>query len=119
MTQTQNSKVKSQKYTEKNPLESLRDLGTSTAKNTADAFGKIGGGMLDQFFGGQDDHEDDNLGQEFNFKKETAKAKGKKQEFKVFNYQEYYETTLIKKQIQELTEAIKKEIELIKKLMHH
>ncbi|EKE03694.1 MAG: hypothetical protein ACD_20C00165G0003 [uncultured bacterium] len=115
MTQTQNSKVKSQKYTEKNPLESLRDLGTSTAKNTADAFGKIGGGMLDQFFGGQDDHEDDNLGQEFNFKKETAKAKGKKQEFKVFNYQEYYETTLIKKQIQELTEAIKKEIELIKK----
>ena len=115
MTQTQNSKVKSQKYTEKNPLESLRDLGTSTAKNTADAFGKIGGGMLDQFFGGQDDHEDDNLGQEFNFKKEAAKAQGKKQEFKVFNYQEYYETTLIKKQIQELTEAIKKEIEMIKK----
>ena len=115
MTQTQNSKVKSQKYTEKNPLESLRDLGTSTAKNTADAFGKIGGGMLDQFFGGQDDHEDDNLGQEFNFKKEVAKSKGKKQEFKIFNYQEYYETTLIKKQIQELTEAIKKEIEMIKK----
>ena len=115
MTQTQNSKVKSQKYTEKNPLESVRDLGTSTAKNTADAFGKIGGGMLDQFFGGQDDHEDDNLGQEFNFKKEVAKSKGKKQEFKIFNYQEYYETTLIKKQIQELTEAIKKEIEMIKK----
>lgn len=115
MTQTQNSKIKIQKYTEKNPLESLRDLGTSAAKNTANAFGKIGDGMLDQFFGAQDDHEDDNLGQEFNFKKEDAKAKGKKQEFKIFNYQEYYETTLIKKQIQELTEAIKKEIEMIKK----
>lgn len=117
MAQAQNSKVKSQKYTEKNPLESLRDLGTSTVKNTANAFGKIGGGMLDQFFGGQDDNEDDNFGNELNFKKEVEKAKAKsgKQEVKVFNYQEYYENTLIKKQIQELTDAIKKEIEMIKK----
>lgn len=115
MVQTQNSKVKTQKYTEKNPLESLRDLGTSAAKNTADAFGKIGGGMLDQFFGGNDDHENDSLGSEFNFNKETSKVKTGKQEVKIFNYQEYYENTLIKKQIAELTEAIKKEIEMIKK----
>jgi len=115
MVKMQNTKAKSQTNAAKNPLESLRDLGTSTAKNTADAFGKIGGGMLDQFFGGQDDHEDDDFGSEFNFKKEVAKAKGKKQEVKVFNYQEYYESTLIKKQIQELTNAIKKEIEMIKK----
>ena len=115
MVKMQNNKIKSQNDPAKNPLESLRDLGTSTAKNTANAFGKIGGGMLDQFFGSSDDHEDDDLGSEFNFKKEVAKAKGKKQEVKVFNYQEYYENTLIKKQIQELTEAIKKEIEMIKR----
>lgn len=115
MAKMQNPKVKSQNDPVKNPLESLRDLGTSTAKNTANAFGKIGGGMLDQFFGGADDHEDDDFGSEFNFKKEINKGKTKKQEVKVFNYQEYYETTLIKKQIQELTEAIKKEIEMIKK----
>lgn len=115
MTQAQNSKIKNQKYPEKNPLESLRDLGTSTAKNTADAFGKIGGGMLDQFFGGADDHEDNDFGTEFNLNKEVAKAKTKKQEVKIFNYQEYYESTLIKKQIQELTDAIRKEIEMIKK----
>lgn len=115
MGKIQSSKIKNQNDPAKNPLESLHDLGTSTAKNTADAFGKIGGGMLDQFFGGQDDHEDDNIGSEFNFKKEVSKAKGKKQEVKIFNYQEYYETTLIKKQIQELTDAIKKEIEMIKK----
>jgi len=114
MTKMQNSKVKSQNDPAKNPLESLRDLGTSTAKNTADAFGKIGGGMLDQFFGGQN-QEDDDFGSEFNFNKETLKSKLKKQEVKIFNYQEYYETTLIKKQIQELTEAIKKEIEMIKR----
>lgn len=115
MGKIQSSKIKNQNDSAKNPLESLHDLGTSTAKNTADAFGKIGGGMLDQFFGGQDDHEDDNIGSEFNFKKEASKAKGKKQEVKIFNYQEYYETTLIKKQIKELTDAIKKEIEMIKK----
>lgn len=115
MTQAQNSKIKSQKYTEKNPLESLRDLGTSTVKNTADAFGKIGGGMLDQFFGGQDNQEDNNFGSEFNFKKEIAKVKAGKKEVKIFNYQEYYENTLIKRQIAELTEAIKKEVEMIKK----
>jgi hypothetical protein len=115
MAKMQNTKIKSQNDPAKNPLEALRDLGTSTAKNTADTFGKIGGGMLDQFFGGQDDHEDDDLGSEFNFKKEAAKSKGKKQEVKIFNYQEYYENTLIKKQIQELTDAIKKEIEMIKR----
>jgi len=111
----QNTKVKSQNDPVKNPLESLRELGTSTAKNTANAFGKIGGGMLDQFFGGQNDDEESNLNPEFNFKKEANKGKSSKQEVKIFNYQEYYETTLIKKQIQELTEAIKKEIDMIKK----
>lgn len=114
MVKTQNSKIKNQNDPTKNPLESLRDLGTSTAKNTADAFVKIGGGMLDQFFGGNN-QEDDDLDSEFNFKHEAAKSKTKKQEVKLFNYQEYYETTLIKKQIQELTEAIKKEIEVIKR----
>ncbi|PIP63274.1 hypothetical protein COY12_00100 [Candidatus Roizmanbacteria bacterium CG_4_10_14_0_2_um_filter_33_96] len=115
MVKMQNTKIKSQNDPAKNPLESLRDLGSSTAKNTVDAFGKIGGGMLDQFFGGNDDHEDDNVGSEFNFKKEISKVKAGKQEVKIFNYQEYYESTLIKKQIQELVEAIKKEIEMIKK----
>ena len=114
MVQAQSSKIKNQNDPTKNPLEALRDLGTTTAKNTADAFGKIGGGMLDQFFGGNN-QEDDGAGSEFNFNKETLKSKSKKQEVKVFNYQEYYETTLIKKQIQELTEAIKKEIQMIKK----
>ena len=114
MVQVQSSKIKNQNDPSKNPLESLRDLGTSTARNTADAFGKIGGGMLDQFFGGNN-QEDNNLEKEFNYNKEELKPKSKKQEVKIFNYQEYYESTLIKKQIKELTEAIKKEIEMIKR----
>ncbi len=96
----------------KNPLESLRDLGTNTAKKTADAFGKIGGGMLDQFFG--ESNSDEETEPNFPSQNESKKSQ-KKQEAKVFNYQEYYENTLVKRQITELTEQIKKEIEAIKK----
>ena len=78
MVQVQSTKIKNNSDPVKNPLESLRDLGTSTAKNTASAFGKIGGGMLDQFFGGNDHREDDDFGQEFNFKKEATKSNTKK-----------------------------------------
>lgn len=97
----------------KNPLESLRDLGTNTAKKTADTFGKIGGGMLDQFFGSyENDEEDDDFNPE-KFKKEVQKKL--KKENRIFNYSEYYETNLVKRQIKELTEQIKKEIEALKK----
>ncbi len=38
-----------------------------------------------------------------------------KKDFTLFNYQEHYENHIIKKQIKELTQAIKQEIEIIKK----
>lgn len=113
MQNTSSNQKKQNTLPYKNPLESLRDLGTNTAKSTADAFGKIGGGMLDQFFGGSEDDEDDKYNPE-SFKKEVQKNQ-KKQENKVFNYNEYYEDTLVKKQIKELTEQIKKEIEALKR----
>lgn len=47
---------------------------------------------------------------------QTSKKPTKKLEFNLFNYQNYYETELIKKQIKELTELIKREIEAIKKI---
>lgn len=99
----------------KNPLESLRDLGTDTVKKTASTFGKIGSGMLDQFFGGnQENQDDENKWTPDSIKKEAKKVQGK-QEKRVFNYNEYFETTLIKKQIKELTELIKREIKALKK----
>lgn len=112
---TTQAKKNSTGLDQKNPLETLRDLGGSTAKKTADAFGSIGGGMLDQFFGSSDYDDDNEFGLPTNIKKESAQKSKQKQEVKVFNYQEYYENTLIKKQINELTEQIKKEIEAIKK----
>jgi hypothetical protein len=52
--------------------------------------------------------------QAFGFEhKKTPQKRG--QEFSLFNYQEYYENNLIKNQIKELSEAIRKEISLVKK----
>jgi len=42
-------------------------------------------------------------------------APSMRKEFSLFSYQEYYEKELVKKQIKELVEQIRKEIELIKK----
>ncbi|MFZ6034878.1 MAG: DUF5660 family protein [Patescibacteria group bacterium] len=97
----------------KNPLETLRDLGSSTAKNALDSVGSIGGGMLDQFFGSGENEDDDFE----SFKKQAAETKKPlaKKETKLFSYTEYSETTLIKKKIAELTELIKKEIDFLKK----
>lgn len=110
--QKQGFNVKSQSATPyKNPLERLRDLGTDSARNTADAFGKMGDGVLDQFFGGDEGAKefDTNLNQV------ESKRTSNKVEKKIFNYNEYYETTLVRKQIKELTEQIKREIEALKK----
>ena len=80
----------------KNPLETLSD---------------VGNGMLDQFFGYNEAGED----LEFAPQTQESKKKSGKQEFKVFNYTEYSETTLIKRKINELTDLIRKEIEFLKK----
>lgn len=96
----------------KNPLETLRDLGSSTVKNTFDSVTSIGGGMLDQFFGPSESGDNEET---FNPKPlEAKKATGKK-DFKLFSYTEYSETTLIKQKIAELTQLIKREIDYLKK----
>jgi len=111
----QNTKSKGTQ-TQKDTLESLRDLGSSMAKNTANEFKKIGSGVFDQFFGSSDADFDNSYENPTGWGTETKPREQKqKQEFKLFNYTEYYEKELVKKQIKELTEQIKKEIELLKK----
>ncbi len=76
-------------------------------KDTLESLRDRSGGFLDQFFGQAEFPN-------YYGPEKPAKAPAKK-EFKLFNYQEYYENTLIKREIKDLTEQIKKEIELIKK----
>lgn len=113
--QKTSSNQKKSSVLHKNPIETLSDLGTDTVKKAASTFGKMGSGMIDQLFGvnQEDDEDQSKLTPDF-IKKETKKVQGK-QEKRIFNYNEYFETTLIKKQIQELTKLIKREIEALKK----
>jgi hypothetical protein len=61
------------------------------------------------------DFDDSSFGEKkLDQQKEQSSAPIRK-EFSLFSYQEYYERELVKKQIKELVEQIRKEIELIKK----
>ena len=68
---------------------------------------------------GRQDHFDIGLGSGRYETKPTPEQSKKnlpqRKEFSLFSYNEYYERELLKKQVKELTEQIKKEIELIKK----
>lgn len=86
------SKVKKPSSTN-NPIETFKDFGHSS-----DA------GIFDRLMGNFDQTKSDEK------PKSTIKT-----EFSLFNYQEHYENKIIKDQIQKLTEAIKQEIEMIKK----
>lgn len=73
--------------------------------------------MFDQFFGtgayaDRDKNTFEHAQNPWGKEKQATKPK---REFSLFKYQEYYEKELIKKEIKELTEQIKKEIELLKK----
>lgn len=70
-------------------------------------------GSLDQFFGQFSESDQDE--NRINRAKEQKKTSAARQEFSIFNYQNYYEREVVKRQIKELTEQIKKEIEYIKK----
>jgi len=70
-------------------------------------------GSLDQFFGQFAEHDQNESS--VNRAKEQKKTRVPRQEFSIFSYQNYYEREVVKRQIKELTEQIKKEIEALKK----
>jgi len=110
---------KSSNLTHKNTIETIKDFGSSMAQNTTDSFKNIGSGIFDQLFGNQPSSE-----KETNFSRnwEAKTQKKPKKEFKLFDYQNHYENNIVKNQIKELTQVVKKEIENIKmadkSLMH-
>ncbi len=115
LTNTIGSQVKKQKtFSNKNPIESIKDLGTNMAKTTSDQVKKMGSGIFDQFFGNYD--QDFDRSGEFGWQEEEKKKPTQqKKEFSIFNYQNYYESEIVKREIKQLSEQIKKEIEMIKK----
>ncbi len=99
-------------YTKQDSIEALKDIG----RDTANEFKSMGSGMFDQFFGNYDtDNDYESFGNANDKSFESKKSSHHKQEFKLFNYTEYYEKELVKRQIKELTEQVRKEIEMLKK----
>jgi len=111
--------AKKKSSTKSNTLEILKDFGSSTVQNTADSLKNVGTGILDQFFGNvDDDHDDEDIEQFEEVKKnvETAKTPSRsKKEANIFNYNEYHESVLVKKEIGQLVEQIRQEIAYLKK----
>lgn len=105
---------KSNQLGSRNTLETFKDFGSSVVKNTASDFKKIGSGIFDQFFGNYnpDNSSAERYGNQPEYKP-TPKARRK--EFSLFNYNEYYEREIVKKEIKDLSELIRKEIALLKK----
>lgn len=100
-----------------NPLETLKDLGGSTATKTVSEFKKIGSGIFDQFFGGGAQTSETPSIEALNKSGRETKAKpqGPRHEFSIFNYQNHYENNIVRQKMKELHEQITKEIEFIKK----
>lgn len=92
--------TKSKTFKNQNTLETLKNSRNSS--------------ILDQFFGNYDaDYQREDT---FGWPKESEKTSPKsRQEFSIFNYQNYYEKEIVRKEIKQLSEQITKEIEMIKK----
>jgi len=104
--------------TTNNSIESLKDLGKSVAGNAVDSIKNLGTGMFDQIMGNFNDNENEENFNEslFNRSKEKEfRPLPQRKEFTLFNYQEYYESQIVRNQIKELSELIRKEIAMLKK----
>lgn len=115
--QTSHSQVQKRATLKKNTLETLSDIHPSIGKKQSigGSFADLGGGIVNQLFGIQDTGAERGLGAE-NVKSQTQEKARKplRKEFTLFNYNKYYEQEVVKNQIKQLTEAVKKEIDMFK-----
>lgn len=105
----------------KNPFEAISDLGSSTVKSTVDSFKKMGGNIVNSLIGYQEP-DYSSQGTEKNkqiskdkVEKQLKQLKEKQKKGNIFNFTEHRENVLIKRQIKELTEQVRQEIEILKK----
>lgn len=98
-------------WNQKNTLESLGDLGSSIAKNTASTFGDIGGGIFDQLFGGYQEENPQKKEQQQPEKKAHSPNLRKSEFVNLYNFQKEQEVRMIK----ELIDQIRQEIKMIKR----
>jgi len=104
-------KKSSSQFKQQNTIETLKNGVNSLAQNTDDSFKNIGTGIFDQLFGIQHEgHENFSAPHQ----EQSRYPKKTKKEVRIFNYENYYENTIVKNQIKELTNIVKQEIENLK-----
>lgn len=113
--QTNQAKKSNSNPLEKNPIETITDLGSSSIRQTAQELGGIAGGVFDQFMG-ENDSYDDEYDAPAKEQREVEHAK-KKESKPVFRFHEHHESHTVKQEIadiQQLIEQVKQEIKMIK-----
>lgn len=98
-----------------NTLETLKDFGSSTAQNLGSSLKDLGSGMLDQLLGINNSQESGMGAPEKAPSSQEQKVSKSKKEANIFNYNEYHESVIVKKEIRSLVEQIRREIQYIKK----
>lgn len=101
--------------TSSNPLETFKESSSSGSQNALDSLVSLGGGVLDQLLGvqhGLEGEKNENASRE---QQENRTQKQVKKEANLFSYQNYHETVLVKQQIKELVDQIRKEVDYLKK----
>jgi hypothetical protein len=105
--------------TNANPLEAFRDLGRGLQNSTVDGVKGIGGGVMDAFFGAQDDIDmwEDELNTPKKAPEKVQEApKPKKKEHKsVFKYAEHHEKVDVQNEIKQLLQVIREEIKVLER----
>ena len=99
---------------EKNPIETIADLGTSSLRQTAQELGGIAGGVFDQFMGKMTTTTMSTILQNTNSTKQNLRKEESKP---VFRFHEHHENHTVKQEIaeiQQLIEQVKQEIKMIK-----
>jgi hypothetical protein len=98
---------------DQNTLESIKNIGSSSVKDSLSGIKNIGSNTLDQVFGNYYDLED--KFEQYGFAEAKKSVPKQKVEFKIFNYQEHFEAKKIKQEIKQLHELIIREIEMLKR----
>lgn len=108
----------------KNPLEALGNIAASSAQSSLDSAKSIGGGVLDQLTGSYFEHDDDDeqgfesfYGSIVREKNEKSQAP-KQEKGALFRFNEHHENKIVVEKVKELTEIIKKEMEMLKRSSH-
>ncbi len=97
-----------------NTLELLEESDSSSEESAIDSLASFGGDMLDQLLGVQSKAEASETGRVQLKKQEKQTGRQVQKEANLFNYQHHHETVIVKRQIEELIQQIRKEVDYLK-----